>query len=147
MRRHEIDLRERKPWPQKGTGRSRHSCKKTAIWGNVKPHGPREYKTHFFMLDFYSRIMGLTSCVSIKQAQNDLHIIPDLEIPTDQPEYIETLIEERNWGPSVLFVDNNDVIAQNMAIATNKIKHVNVMPVYGKIFGLNPNFIFFFKFI
>lgn len=57
------------------------------------------------MLPFYTRVHGLTSTLSVKLAQDDLHIVKDLEIPTDDKDYIKNLIEERNWGPSVLIVD------------------------------------------
>ena len=28
-----------------------------------------------------------------------------VDLPTDDPEYMEKLMEERGWGPVVLFVD------------------------------------------
>lgn len=37
--------------------------------------------------------------------QDDLHIVDSLEIPTDEPQYLEDLISQREWGVSVLFVD------------------------------------------
>lgn len=84
------------------------------------------------MLPFYNRVAGLTSTLSIKLAQDDLHIVDKLEIPTSEPSYIEQLIEERNWGPSVLFVDSYDIMPENITLATDQIKHVNLMPVYGE---------------
>lgn len=57
------------------------------------------------MLPFYTRVRGLTATLSVKFAQDDLHVIKDLEIPTDDSQYIKNLIEKRNWGPSVLFID------------------------------------------
>jgi hypothetical protein len=68
-------------------------------------HGPRSPTTHFYMLPFYSRVLGLTSTLSIKLAQDDFHIVQDLEIPTEDPEYITKLMEQRQWGSSVLLVD------------------------------------------
>lgn len=96
----------RKPWPQKGLGRARHGSIRSPLWrggGNI--HGPRSPTTHFYMLPFYTRVLGLTSTLSVKLAQDDLHIVNDLEIPTDDASFIKQLIESRNWGPSVLFVD------------------------------------------
>lgn len=37
--------------------------------------------------------------------QDDLHIVDSLDIPTDEPEFLEDLVSERGWGISVLFVD------------------------------------------
>ncbi|CAL7934567.1 unnamed protein product [Xylocopa violacea] len=65
------------------------------------------------------------------KAQDDLYIIQDLEIPSKESSYITELIEERNWGPSVLFVDTEDIMPVNITTATDEIKHVNLMPVYG----------------
>ena len=44
-------------------------------------------------------------CMSLFLFQDDLHIVNSLEIPTDDPKYVEDLVENRNWGPSVLLVD------------------------------------------
>ena len=38
-------------------------------------------------------------------AQLLLKIVENLEIPTDDPKYIEKFCDERLWGPSVLFID------------------------------------------
>lgn len=96
----------RKPWPQKGLGRARHGSIRSPLFrGGGVAHGPRSGKSHFFMLPFPKRIMGLTSTLSAKLAQDDLHIVQDLELPTDEPEYLLELIDKRNWGPSVLIVD------------------------------------------
>ncbi|KYN43355.1 39S ribosomal protein L4, mitochondrial [Trachymyrmex septentrionalis] len=122
----------RKPWPQKGTGRARHGSIRSPLWrGGGVAHGPRSPTPHFYMLPFYTRIAGLTATLSVKLAQDDLHIVNELEIPTLEPSYIEQLIEERNWGPSVLFIDSYDIMPTNITLATDQIKHVNIMPVYG----------------
>lgn len=94
------------------------------------------------MLPFYTRVAGLTATLSVKLAQDDLHIVDELEIPTPEPSYIEQLIEERNWGPSVLFIDSYDIMPTNITLATDQIKHVNLMPVYGKcIYVYNSSYI------
>lgn len=122
----------RKPWPQKGMGRARHGSIRSPLWrGGGVAHGPRSPTTHFYMLPFYNRVHGLTSMLSVKLAQDDLRVIKNLDIPTADPSYIEQLIEERNWGPSVLIVDSYDIMPKNIALATDEIKHVNLMPVYG----------------
>ncbi|XP_077267085.1 mitochondrial ribosomal protein L4 [Temnothorax americanus] len=128
----------RKPWPQKGTGRARHGSIRSPLWrGGGVAHGPRSPTPHFYMLPFYTRIAGLTATLSVKLAQDDLHIVDQLEIPSSEPSYVEQLIEERNWGPSVLFVDSYDIMPTNITIATDQIKHVNLMPVYGlNVYGM-----------
>lgn len=83
------------------------------------------------MLPFYSRVLGLTSTLSVKLAQDDLHVVNDLEIPTDDPEFLKNLMEKRKWGPSLLMIDTEDIIPEKLAIATDRLSYVNVMPTYG----------------
>ncbi|XP_012283826.1 39S ribosomal protein L4, mitochondrial [Orussus abietinus] len=130
--RSEVRGSGRKPRPQKGTGMARVGSIRSPLWrkgGRI--HGPRSPTTHFFMPHFYTRVLGLMSALSVKLAQDDLHLIDKLDIPSQDPDFMLTLIEERNWGPSVLFVDTDDIMAENITIATDQIKHVNLMPVYG----------------
>ncbi|KAK7861675.1 hypothetical protein R5R35_005352 [Gryllus longicercus] len=122
----------KKPWPQKGLGRARHGSIRSPLFkGGGIAHGPRSPTTHFYMLNFYSRIHGLIAALSVKLAQDDLHIVNSLEIPTEDPKYLEELIENRNWGPSVLMIDVDDIMPQNISVATDEVPHVNLMPVYG----------------
>lgn len=96
----------RKPWPQKGGGRARHGSIRSPIFvGGGVAHGPRSPKTHFYMLPFFKRVMGLTATLSVKLAQDDLHIVENLEIPSKEPDFFKELIKERNWGTSVLIID------------------------------------------
>lgn len=87
-------------------GRARHSSIRSPLFkGGGVVHGPRDPTTHFFMLPYHVRILGLTSMLSIKLAQDDLHVVESLDVPTDEASYMHELAKSRNWGPSVLFVD------------------------------------------
>lgn len=104
--RNEVRGGGRKPWPQKGGGRARHGSIRSPLFiGGGVAHGPRSPTVHFYMLPFFQRILGLTTTLSVKLAQDDLHIVKDLELPTDDKDYIKSLVQKRNWGPSVLIVD------------------------------------------
>uniref|UniRef100_A0A182QAT3 Large ribosomal subunit protein uL4m n=1 Tax=Anopheles farauti TaxID=69004 RepID=A0A182QAT3_9DIPT len=83
------------------------------------------------MLPFYNRVLGLISMLSIKLAQDDLHVVRDLELPTEDPQYLKELFAARLWGPSVLFVDSSDILPRNISIIAEEITHVNLMPTYG----------------
>ncbi|KAL9929758.1 mitochondrial ribosomal protein L4 [Glossina fuscipes fuscipes] len=121
----------RKPWPQKGTGRARHGSIRSPLFrGGGRAHGPRSPTTHFYMLPFFKRVMGLTATLSVKLAQDDLRIIKDVEIPSGDHQFIKDLIIERNWGPSVLIVDKEDIFPENICVATDKLSYVNLMPAY-----------------
>lgn len=122
----------RKPWPQKGTGRARHGSIRSPLFiGGGKTFGPRGPKSYFFMIPKSMRVLGLRVALTVKFAQDNLHIVDSLELPTDDPKYLTELIESRGWGLSVLFVDDTDIVSRNIAVATDKIKPYNIMPVYG----------------
>nr|XP_040236968.2 39S ribosomal protein L4, mitochondrial [Anopheles coluzzii] len=130
--RNEVRGGGRKPWPQKGLGRARHGSIRSPLWrGGGIAHGPRSPTTHFYMLPFFNRVLGLVSTLSIKLAQDDLHVVKNLEIPTDDPQYLQDLVAARQWGPSVLFVDATDVLSRNISISAENIDHINLMPTYG----------------
>lgn len=122
----------RKPWPQKGLGKARHGSIRSPIWvGGGKALGPRGPKSYFYMLPRHMRVLGLRTALSCKLAQNDLHIVDSLEIPSEDPAYMEELIDTRYWGFSVLFVDDTDIMPRNISLALNKIPQFNLMPAYG----------------
>ncbi|XP_076655916.1 mitochondrial ribosomal protein L4 [Halictus rubicundus] len=122
----------KKPWAQKGLGKARHGSIRSPLWrGGGVIHGPRSPTPHFYMLPYFTRVAGLCCTLSVKLAQDDLYIVNDLEIPTQESSYIEEMIKERGWGPSVLLVDTEDTMPLNITAATDSIKHVNLMPAYG----------------
>jgi len=122
----------KRPWPLKGTGRARHGSIRGPQWHNGgKAHGPRGPKPLFYMLGYHKRVYGLTHTLSAKFVQDDVHVVNNLDIPTDDPEYLRELIRERNWSRSVLFVDVDEVMPRNITAAADDIPHVNLMPVFG----------------
>lgn len=71
--KHEIPRSNRKPWPQKGTGRARHGTRRSPIFlGGVKIHGPRGPNTYFYMPPHAKRVFGLCTTLSVKLAQVSL---------------------------------------------------------------------------
>lgn len=77
--------------------------KKNFLGGSA--HGPRNPTSYFYRLAYQKRIMGLTSTLSVKFAQDDLKIVDNINIPTEESSFITDLMEERHWGLSVLIVD------------------------------------------
>jgi len=126
----------RKPWPQKGTGRARHGNRRAPQWKNGgKAHGPRGPNPLYYMLPYALRVYGLTHTLSVKVAQDDLHVVEDLDIPTTDPTFLLDLVRERGWAKSCLIVDTEDLFPSNITAATEDIAHINLMPMY----GLNVN--------
>jgi len=133
MNRWEMDQCQRKPWPQKGTGRARHGSITSPLWKDGGWHrGPRGHTTQYHLLHHHERVQGLAVTFTTKFAQNDVKIVDSLEnFPSDDPEYLEKFVEDRAWGPSVLISDVKDVFPRNIALAAEGLNHINLMPVYG----------------
>ncbi|XP_041640159.1 39S ribosomal protein L4, mitochondrial [Cheilinus undulatus] len=122
----------RKPWQQKGGGRARHGSIRSPIWrGGGVSHGPRGPTSYYYMLPMKVRVLGLKVALSSKMAQDYLHIVDSLNIPTPDPQYLLDLIRHRHWGESVLIVDLDEEIPENILQATADLKTVNIIPAIG----------------
>ncbi|XP_003741107.1 39S ribosomal protein L4, mitochondrial [Galendromus occidentalis] len=123
----------RKPWPQKGMGKARHGSIRSPLWHKGgKALGPRGPTSYYFMLPYTKRVHGLQAALSCKFAQNDLRIVDSLDsLPTDDPKFLEDLCEQRYWGPSVLFVHEDELAPRNLTMACDSVGHLNIMPVFG----------------
>ncbi|VDM95461.1 unnamed protein product [Thelazia callipaeda] len=122
-----------KPWPQKKTGR--HHA------GSIRsPHfhlggfanGIRGPKTWFYILPDAIRLEGLCIAVTVKHVQNDLVIVDDFaSLPSNDAQFMHDLADYRNWGYSVLFVNESSEVPENLAKICDEIPTFNVLPVYG----------------
>ncbi|XP_017735337.1 PREDICTED: 39S ribosomal protein L4, mitochondrial isoform X3 [Rhinopithecus bieti] len=123
----------RKPWPQKGTGRARHGSIRSPLWrGGGVAHGPRGPTSYYYMLPMKVRALGLKVALSVKLAQDDLHIMDSLELPTGDPQYLTELARYRRWGDSVLLVDlTYEEMPQSIVEATSRLKTFNLIPAVG----------------
>ncbi|XP_016063438.1 PREDICTED: 39S ribosomal protein L4, mitochondrial [Miniopterus natalensis] len=123
----------RKPWPQKGSGRARHGSIRSPIWrGGGVAHGPRGPTSYYYMLPMKVRVQGLKVALTIKLAQDNLHIVDSLELPTADPQYLTELACYRRWGDSVLLVDlAYEDMPQNIVTATLGLKTCNLVPAVG----------------
>ncbi|KAM6939703.1 large ribosomal subunit protein uL4m [Xenentodon cancila] len=122
----------RKPWNQKGSGRARHGSIRSPIWkGGGVAHGPRGPTSYYYMLPMKVRVQGLKVALSSKMAQDDLHIVDSLNVPTPDPQYLLDLLSARHWGESVLIVDVGEAFPENILQATANLKKVNIIPAIG----------------
>ncbi|XP_048734513.2 39S ribosomal protein L4, mitochondrial-like [Ostrea edulis] len=130
--RGDLDVTTRKQMKQKGSGRARNRNRDSVMFKTgAKPLGPKGPKALFYMLPKRYRVQGLCTTLSFKYAQNNLHIVDSLEIPTDDPQYIQDLIDTRFWGFSVLFIDDTDYMPENTTYALAEYPQYNLLPVYG----------------
>ncbi|XP_040002753.1 39S ribosomal protein L4, mitochondrial [Xiphias gladius] len=122
----------RKPWRQKGSGRARHGSIRSPIWrGGGVSHGPRGPTSYYYMLPMKVRVQGLKVALSSKMAQDYLHIVDSLNIPTPDSQYLLDLIRHRHWGESLLIVDVGEEFPENILQATANLKTVNIIPAIG----------------
>ncbi|XP_062911631.1 large ribosomal subunit protein uL4m isoform X1 [Mobula hypostoma] len=120
----------KKPWQQKGSGRARHGSIRSPIWrGGGISHGPRGPTSYYYMLPMKVRVLGMKVALTMKFAQDYLHIVDSLEMPSPDPQYLRDLVSHRHWGDSVLIVDVNEEMPENILEATKNSKTITVMPV------------------
>ncbi|PAV79880.1 hypothetical protein WR25_22325 [Diploscapter pachys] len=123
----------RKPWPQKRTGRSHAGSIRTHqfIRGGFSK-GVRGPTNFFYILPNQKRIMGLCTALTIKLAQNGVQFVDSLnEFPENDPKFLFDMAEERNWGYSVLFINDNDKVGSNLVACCEEYPWFNIMPIYG----------------
>lgn len=122
----------KKPWRQKGSGRARHGSIRSPLWkGGGVSHGPRGPTSFYYMLPMKVRVQGLKVALSSKMAQGCLYIVDSLNIPTPDSQYLLDLIRHRHWGESVLIVDVDEDLPENILQATASLKTVNMIPAIG----------------
>ncbi|KAG8441317.1 hypothetical protein GDO86_006883 [Hymenochirus boettgeri] len=122
----------RKPWQQKGSGRARQGSIRSPLWrGGGVSHGPRGPTSYYYMLPMKLRVLGLKIALTTKLAQDDLHVIDSMDISTPDPQYLIDLVKHRQWGESVLIVDVDETLPENIFNATINLKKINVIPAIG----------------
>ncbi|XP_069460164.1 large ribosomal subunit protein uL4m isoform X2 [Ambystoma mexicanum] len=122
----------KKPWAQKGSGRSRQGSIRSPVWkGGGIAHGPRGPTSYYYMLPMKVRALGLKVALTTKLTQDDLHIIDSLDVPTSDPQYLVDLARYRHWGNSVLIVDVDETMPENILHAAANLKTINLIPAIG----------------
>nr|XP_028567874.1 39S ribosomal protein L4, mitochondrial [Podarcis muralis] len=121
----------RKPWAQKGSGRARHGSIRSPLWrGGGVACGPRGPTSYYYMIPMKMRVLGLKVALTTKLAQDNLHVVDSLDMPTSDPQYLMDLARYRHWGESVLIVDVND-LPENIKAATRGLQTITVLPAVG----------------
>jgi large subunit ribosomal protein L4 len=121
----------KKPLPQKGTGRARQgSIRAPHFRGGGVVHGPRGNKDYSYTLPKKVRSLGLRAALTVKYSQGDLHIVDSLSMENHKTKSLLRLLELHQFK-SVLFVDCGDFIDTNIALASQNLKDVDVLPTCG----------------
>ncbi|KAF5400047.1 39S ribosomal protein L4 mitochondrial [Paragonimus heterotremus] len=121
----------RKPWPQKGTGRARHGNRRTHIWvGGGQCKGPRGPESYFSILPRDVRLAGLLSMLTIKHAQDDLHIVDDMALSDSLEQQAKDILHE-TLQPIVNDLDQMDPLsAANRTRVYRFTKAMNNAAIY-----------------
>ncbi|OGW86536.1 MAG: 50S ribosomal protein L4 [Omnitrophica bacterium RIFCSPHIGHO2_02_FULL_46_11] len=113
----------KKPWRQKGTGRARHSSRRSPIWrgGGVTfgPH-PRDYDTD---LPNTMKKAALISALSLKQKQDNVLLLEDAILGKPKTKELVGIIKALGLDKSrTLFVVNS--MDENLKRASRNLQHL-----------------------
>ena len=122
----------RKPWPQKGFGRARQGSIRAPQWrGGGVVHGPRGPVSYDYTLPKKVRALGLCSALSVKFAQGDLYVVDSLSLSgSHKTKLLLEILEKHKWN-SVLLCDGGQSVDVNLALASQNIPTVDVLPSIG----------------
>ncbi len=91
----------RKPWRQKGTGRSRHGSRRSPIWkGGGVAHGPRNDKNYSQKINAAMAKKALKTALSAKLKTGQVKIVNDLSLANNKTKDFAVVLK----GLAKLFV-------------------------------------------
>jgi large subunit ribosomal protein L4 len=128
----------KKPWKQKGTGRSRHGSSRSPLWRHgATTFGPQP-RSYAAKVNIKAKKNALKSVLSERFAGGQLHVLESLEIDTHRSkEFLARLAKLGLAGEKVLLVDSFENL--NLMLATRNrpeldtadALHVHVYQVMG----------------
>lgn len=133
--RADIGRGKRRPWPQKGMGKARHSSTIAPQWkGGGVAHGPRGPRSLYKDILPHVRLRALTSALTIKNFQQDLLIMEDLDMPSDR-EHLLKCFSHREMDQNsalIVFAEEDDIKeSDGVSKATEEWARVNLLPLVG----------------
>ena len=128
--RAEIGKGKAKPWPQKNTGRKRQGSRNSPLWkGGGIANGPRGPVSMFYKLSDSVLLEALTSSLTIKSLQNDLHIAASMDC-SHEKSIFEKALSNRNMNTnSILFVHSDTENPSGVGEVTESSKIHSTMPL------------------
>jgi len=116
----------RKPWKQKGTGRSRQGSIRSPQWrggGVVFGPTPRSYK---LKMNRKVRRLALKSALSFKVLENEMVVLDELTLAAPKTKEMVAILNELEADKKVLLIVNAD--NNNALLAARNIPSVKVIP-------------------
>lgn len=109
--RAEVSGGGKKPWPQKGTGRSRHGSIRSPLWrGGGITFGPRKERTYKGRIPRKMALRALLMVFEKKRADNEVKLVDDIAINENKTKVFAKWLKEQIGGEgSALIVGTNNL--------------------------------------
>lgn len=127
--RAEVSGSKRKPWRQKGTGRSRHGDRRSPIWrhgGTVFGPQPRDHSTRF---PHNKMRRALQMALSVKLDGGAIHVLDELVVAEPRTRLVAGLLKDLGLqGKTLIYVPESDA---NLELAARNLPDVKVVAGHG----------------
>ena len=145
--RSEVSGGGKKPWQQKGTGRSRHGSIRSPIWrGGGITFGPRKERNFEQKINKKMRTKALFTLLSKKNREGEVFFIDSLDIKDSKTANarniflnlsktagLETLVSKRNNSAAIFFANKNtgaERALRNFAnLTVNEIRNISLLDI------------------
>ena len=116
----------KKPWAQKGTGRSRHGSIRSPLWkGGGATHGPNKEVNFFKKINKKMLRQALFSVLSKKAAEGELKMMETLELPNPKTKLLAQAVKKiANNHSAILVPAGNN---RNLALASRNLPRVSCL--------------------
>jgi len=123
----EIRGSNKKPHPQKGTGRAQAGHHRNSVWrGGQKAHGRVVEKKFAFALNRKVRAMGMMIALAAKHREGNLLVFDNFELETLKTKEFFKLLEGHGLHETgCIFVDNE--FNENFSTASRNVKRVTTL--------------------
>jgi len=125
----------KKPWAQKGTGRSRHGSIRSPIWrkGGVV-FGPRKEKIFKQKINKKTRIKALFMVLSQKVRDNEVLVLDKIELKEAKTKIIAEILKKLGaFGKSIILSleknPKNKEEQKKIILASRNISRIKLLPI------------------
>lgn len=126
--RSEIRGGGRKPWRQKGTGRSRHGSIRSPLWvGGGITFGPKP-RDFGLAMPKKARRQAIKSALTSRVKSGSLRVLEELSFPRPKTREMVQVLKNLNTGKRVLVVTGEP--DQNVAKSARNIPGISTLPAY-----------------
>ena len=117
--RSEVSGGGRKPWRQKGTGRTRQGSTRATQWVGGGIAGGVNPRSYSFKMNKKERVLALKSALTHIAKNKSLVVVDSLELKSNKTSEVKELIKTLGLNGKVLFITAND--GENLYLATRNL--------------------------